>query len=63
MGWMQEVYGLVKDVMTLTAKQEASEKLLSKLADKVDNHDSRLVRMETIVEVAKVQQKQLQADN
>lgn len=48
------VMGILKDVLTLTDEVKRLNSNTTKLADKVDGIDKRLVRIETLVEVSKL---------
>jgi hypothetical protein len=47
----------MKEVMLLTDKVDRAGKVLSEMASELRDHDRRLVRLETIVEIAKNQQR------
>ncbi|PJC86327.1 hypothetical protein CSW98_08910 [Vibrio sp. HA2012] len=49
------IMGILKDVLTLTDEVKRLNSNTTRLADKVDGIDKRLVRIETLAEVAKVQ--------
>jgi hypothetical protein len=49
------IMSILKDVLTLTDEVKRLNSNTTKLADKVDGIDKRLVRIETLAEVAKVQ--------
>jgi SMC interacting uncharacterized protein involved in chromosome segregation len=48
------IIGILKDVLTLTEEVKRLNTNTAKLADKVEGIDRRLVRIETLIEVAKV---------
>lgn len=60
MSTLQDVFGAVKEVLLLTNKVEDLGKTLQEAAVELRDHDRRLVRMETIVEMA---QKRFLPDN
>ena len=43
----------MKEVLLLTDKVDRAGAVLSEMANELHNHDRRLVRLETIVEIAK----------
>jgi hypothetical protein len=47
----------MKEVMLLTDKVDRAGSVLSEMATELRDHDRRLVRLETIVEIAKTQQR------
>ena len=48
------MFKVLKDVLLLTDKVQQLNANTSKLVDKVENMDKRLVRIETMIEIAKV---------
>ena len=48
------LFSVLKDVLVLTEEVKRLNANTSKLADKVESIDKRLVRIETMVEIAKV---------
>jgi hypothetical protein len=50
---LKDVISAMKDVLLLTDKVERAGKALSEISNELRNHDRRLVRLETLVEVAK----------
>ncbi len=60
MSTLQDVFGAVKEVLLLTNKVENLGKTLQEAALELKDHDRRLVRLETLVEIA---QKRLLSNN
>ena len=52
MSTLKDVMSAMKDVLLLTDKVERAGSVLSEIAREVRDHDRRLVRLETIVEIA-----------
>ncbi|MGD9368309.1 MAG: hypothetical protein PVH87_21600 [Desulfobacteraceae bacterium] len=57
MSTLKDVMSAMKEVMLLTDKVDRAGKVLSEMASELRDHDRRLVRLETIVEIAKNQQR------
>ncbi|MFZ0134985.1 MAG: hypothetical protein WAK95_20790 [Desulfobacterales bacterium] len=55
MSTLTDVMAAMKDVLLLTDKVERAGTVLSEIAAEVRDHDRRLVRLETIVEIARNQ--------
>ena len=55
MSTLKDVMSAMKEVLLLTDKVERAGSLLSELALELRDHDRRLVRLETIIEIAKHQ--------
>ena len=55
MSTLKDVMSAMKDVLLLTDKVERAGSVLSEIAHEVRDHDRRLVRLETIVEIARNQ--------
>lgn len=53
MSTLKDVMAAMKDVLLLTDKVERAGTVLSEIAGEVRNHDRRLIRLETIVEIAR----------
>ncbi len=53
---LSDTIAAIKEVMLLADKVDRLGKTLEKVADEVNEQDKRLVRLETLVEVAKSQQ-------
>ncbi len=53
MSTLKDVFGAVKEVLILTNKVEELGKMLHDAALELRDHDRRLVRMETMVEMAR----------
>lgn len=53
---LSDTLAAIKEVMLLADKVERLGRTLDKVADEVNDQDKRLVRLETLVEVAKVSQ-------
>jgi hypothetical protein len=56
MSTLKDVFGAVKEVLILTNKVENLGKMLQEASVELRNHDRRLVRLETMVELAQKQQ-------
>jgi thioredoxin-like negative regulator of GroEL len=54
---LKDVMSAMKEVMLLTDKVDRAGSVLSEMATELRDHDRRLVRLETIVEIAKTQQR------
>ena len=52
MSTLKDVMSAMKDVLLLTDKVERAGSVLSEIAREVRDHDRRLVRLETIIEIA-----------
>jgi hypothetical protein len=52
---LKDVMAAMKDVLLLTNKVDRAGSVLSEIAHEIRDHDRRLVRLETIVEIAKNQ--------
>jgi thioredoxin-like negative regulator of GroEL len=57
MSTLKDVMSAMKEVMLLTDKVDRAGSVLSEMATELRDHDRRLVRLETIVEIAKTQQR------
>ncbi len=55
MSTLKDVISAMKDVLLLTDKVDRAGKVLSDISNELRDHDRRLVRLETIVELAKRQ--------
>lgn len=55
MSIVKDAIGAMKEVLVLSDKVEQSGKMLSEISKELRDHDRRLVRLETMVEIAKVQ--------
>ncbi|MGB5615558.1 MAG: hypothetical protein WBM78_01875 [Desulfobacterales bacterium] len=55
MSTLKDVMAAMKNVLLLTDKVERAGSVLSEIAPEVRDHDRRLVRLETIVEIARNQ--------
>lgn len=55
MSTLKDVILAMKEVLLLTDKVERTGKVLTEISQELREHDRRLVRLETIVEVAKSQ--------
>lgn len=55
MSTLKDVMAAMKEVILLTDKVDRAGSLLSEMAIELRDHDRRLVRLETIVEIAKNQ--------
>jgi len=56
MSTISDVMTAMKDVLLLTDKVDRSGKMLSELARELRDHDRRLIRLETMVEMARTRQ-------
>jgi hypothetical protein len=52
---LKDVISAMKDVLLLTDKVERTGSVLTEISKELREHDRRLVRLETLVEVAKSQ--------
>jgi hypothetical protein len=52
---LKDVISAMKDVLLLTDKVDRAGKMLSDIASELRDHDRRLIRLETMVELAKNQ--------
>ncbi len=59
MSTLKDVITAMKEVLLLTDKVERTGKMLSEISVELREQDRRLVRLETLVEVAKAQPKQI----
>lgn len=57
MSTLKDVMSAMKEVILLTDKVDRAGSLLSEMAVELRDHDRRLIRLETIVEIAKGQQR------
>ena len=55
MSTLKEVMSAMREVLLLTDKVERAGSVLSEMALELRDHDRRLVRLETIIEIAKNQ--------
>ncbi len=55
MSTLKDVISAMKEVLLLTDKVERTGKVLTDISKELRDHDRRLVRLETLVEVAKAQ--------
>ena len=55
MSTLKDVISAMKEVLLLTDKVERTGKVLTDISKELREHDRRLVRLETLVEVAKAQ--------
>ena len=53
MGALKDVMAAMKEVLLLTDKVGRAGQLLSEIAAELRDHDRRLIRLETMVEVAR----------
>jgi hypothetical protein len=54
---LKDVVSALKEVLLLTDKVDRAGKTLTEIASELRDHDRRLVRLETMVEVARSQPK------
>jgi hypothetical protein len=59
MSIVQDVVAAMKEVLMLTEKVDQAGKTLSEISKELRDHDRRIVRLETFVEIGKMQHKQL----
>jgi len=52
---LKDVVSALKEVLLLTDKVDRAGKMLTEIASEMRDHDRRLIRLETMVEVAKSQ--------
>ena len=57
MSALKDVLAAMKEVLLLTEKVEQAGKTLSELSGELREHDRRLIRLETMVEMAKTQRR------
>ena len=57
MGTLKDVMSAMKEVLLLTDKVDRVGKVLSDISNELRDHDRRLIRLETMVEIAKNQPK------
>ena len=55
MSTLKDVMSVMKEVLLLTDKVDRAGAVLSEMANELRDHDHRLVRLETIVEIARNQ--------
>ncbi len=55
MSTLKDVMSAMKEVLLLTDKVDRAGAVLSEMANELRDHDRRLVRLETIVEIARNQ--------
>jgi len=55
MSTLKDVISAMKDVLLLTDKVDRSGAVLSEISKELRDHDRRLIRLETMVEIAKIQ--------
>lgn len=53
MGALKDVMAAMKEVLLLTDKVDRAGQVLSEIAAELRDHDRRLIRLETMVEVAR----------
>jgi len=59
MSVVKDVVAAMKEVLMLTEKVDQAGKTLSEISKELRDHDRRIVRLETFVEIGKMQHKQL----
>ncbi len=57
MSTLKDVVSAMKDLLLLTDKVDRTGKVLTDISNELREHDRRLVRLETMVEIAKNQPK------
>jgi hypothetical protein len=55
MGAINDVMAVMKEVLLLTDKIERAGQTLSEISNELRDHDRRLIRLETMVEVSRLQ--------
>ena len=55
MSTLKDVVSALKEVLLLTDKVDRAGRMLSEISSELHDHDRRLVRLETMVEVARGQ--------
>ena len=55
MSTLKDVVSTLKEVLLLTDKVDRAGKMLTEIAGELRDHDRRLIRLETMVEVARSQ--------
>lgn len=55
MSTLKDVMSAMKEVLLLTDKVDRVGKVLSEISSEIRDHDRRLIRLETMVEIAKSQ--------
>ena len=55
MSTLKDVMSAMKEVLLLTDKVDRAGAVLSEMANELRDHDRRLIRLETIVEIARDQ--------
>ena len=55
MSTLKDVVSALKEVLLLTDKVDRAGKMLTEIAGELRDHDRRLIRLETMAEVAKSQ--------
>ena len=55
MSKLKEVVSALKEVLLLTDKVDRAGKMLSEISGELRDHDRRLIRLETMVDVARSQ--------
>ena len=55
MSTLKDVVSALKEVLLLTDKVDRAGKMLTEIASEMRDHDRRLIRLETMVEVARSQ--------
>ena len=55
MSTLKDVVSALKEVLLLTDKVDRAGKMLSEISGELRDHDRRLIRLETMVEVARRQ--------
>jgi len=59
MSVVKDVVAAMKEVLMLTEKVDQAGKTLSEISKELRDHDRRIVRLETFVEIGQMQHKQL----
>lgn len=63
MSTLKDVISAMKEVLLLTDKVERTGHLLTEISNELRDHDRRLIRLETMVEVAKYNSSQGQIES
>ena len=59
MSAIKEALTAIKEVLLLVDKVDRAGKTLSEVAKELRDHDKRIIRLETFIEIGKLQQKRL----
>lgn len=62
MSTLKDVIAAMKEVLLLTDKVERAGTMLTEISKEIREHDRRLVRLETMVEIAQSQTKRVESE-